>query len=483
MSSKPMNLLFIMSDEHNRQMSGCYGHPHVRTPNIDKLARNGVRFTNAYCNSPICVPARSALATGRYVHETGNWDNAAPYHGEVPSWGHRLIEQGHEVVSIGKLHYRNDSDDNGFSRSVIPLHVVDGVGDVFALVRDNFEPKLSNRKKIEDAGPGESSYTRYDRSICDEAVEFLRQQSDTPDKPWVLFVSFVCPHFPLIAPQRFYDMYPHDQVVLPKQHCKHERPTHPAIEMYRHISGTRDDFDEASIRKALATYYALCSYMDDQVGQVLGALEQSGLADNTRIIYTSDHGDTMGEHGVWFKNTMYEGSVTVPMIVAGPDLPKGKVVDTPVSLVDCFPTIVDAVGGQLDVVDTDLPGRSLLDFAHADEVQERWVFSEYHASGSITGTFMIRTNQYKLVHYVGFDPQLFDLIADPGELRDLAGDAQYSQVLASCMKKLREVCSPGAVDRQAKNSQNSRVAAHGGREAVINGGYTIPFSPVPEQFQ
>src|SRR5699024_9682339 len=133
-TTKPMNLVFIMSDEHNKNMLGCYGHPVVKTPNLDKLAKNGVKFNNAYCNSPICVPSRASVATGRYVHEIRNWDNAMPYTGEFPSWCHRLTEQGYKVVTIGKLHYRYDNDETGFPDIRLSMQVQDGKGDVYSLV-------------------------------------------------------------------------------------------------------------------------------------------------------------------------------------------------------------------------------------------------------------------------------------------------------------------------------------------------------------
>ena len=134
---QPRNMLFIMSDEHSRRVLGCYGHDMIRTPNLDRLAARGVRFTDAYCNSPICVPSRASFATGRYVHQIRFWDNAFPYDGGVPSWGHRLIAAGHRSVSIGKLHYRSIEDDNGFDEEVMPLHVVDGVGDLLGMIRDD----------------------------------------------------------------------------------------------------------------------------------------------------------------------------------------------------------------------------------------------------------------------------------------------------------------------------------------------------------
>ena len=194
---KPTNLLFIMSDEHNRRILGCDGHPMIRTPNLDGLAARGTRFTDAYCNCPICVPSRASFATGRYVHEIRNWDNATPYTGTVPSWGHRLSRNGHRVTSIGKLHYRSSQDPNGFDEEIMPLHVPNGIGDPLALIRDDPPARKETLKLGPEAGRGDSTYQAYDDRIVAASETWLRARISEPaEKPWVLFVSLVCPHFP-----------------------------------------------------------------------------------------------------------------------------------------------------------------------------------------------------------------------------------------------------------------------------------------------
>jgi choline-sulfatase len=480
LSSKPQNLLFIFSDEHNRDMLGCNGHPVVQTPNLDRLARDGVNFKNAYTNCPICVPARASLATGRYVHEIGSWDNAAPYIGESPSWGHRLVEQGYQVTTVGKLHYRDSGDDTGFPDQRLPLHVLDGTGDVYSLVREAGLPvKGSGRERVLEAGPGESSYTRYDRAITKEAVKFLREEAAAKEQPWVLFVSYVSPHFPLIAPKEYFDLYPPESIVFPKQYGLDQRPQHPVLEEYRRVNGLAGELDEAAVRNAIAAYYGLCSFLDAQIGEVLSALREDALDQSTRIIYTSDHGDTMGEHGLWFKSTMYEGSVSVPFIIAGPDIPKSKEIVQNISLIDCFPTILEAVGARPTETDRDLPGVSLLPLAKGVDASDRTVFSEYHASGSITGVFMIRDERYKYIHFVDYQPQLFDLIEDPHELNDLAGDPSYSEIVEVYELKLRTIVNPEQVNARAKLDQQRRLELHGGRERVLAQGFKIPFTPAP----
>ena len=171
------NLLFIMSDEHSRRVLGCYGHPMIRTPNLDRLAARGARFTDAYCNSPICVPSRASFATGRYVHDIRCWDNATPYDGRVPSWGHRLIDAGHRSVSIGKLHYRSAADHNGFDEEIMPLHVVEGKGDLFGLIREQPPVRKAALRLGRDAGPRQLELQDYDERITQAAAAWLTEQA------------------------------------------------------------------------------------------------------------------------------------------------------------------------------------------------------------------------------------------------------------------------------------------------------------------
>ena len=475
----PKNMLVLMSDEHNAKILGCHGNEIVQTPNIDALAARGTRFSNAYCNSPVCIPARASFATGRYIHEIGYWDNADPYEGSMPSWHHRLRDAGHEAVSIGKLHFRSDDDDNGFSESQLAMHVVEGLGDLMGLVREDLPVRKGAYKIARSAGPGESEYTQYDRDITDAAVRWLEAAAARdPEKPWVLFVSWVCPHFPLTAPQRFFDLYPPEDMPLPKLYAKPDRPTHPYVRDYAGSFCYDDHFeDEAHVRKAVSSYYALCSFLDDNIGQVLGALEKVGLADDTNILYTSDHGDNLGSRGLWGKSTLYEEAAKVPMILAGPDLAAGVVRDAPVTHLDCYPAFLACVGEPLSEYERAFPSSSLFDLAAGAE-PDRTVLCEYHGMGSTTGAFMIREGQYKYVYYVGYPPQLFDLAADPEELVDLGTDPAYAAIRETCEAKLRAVCDPEDVDRRAKARQAEQLAKHGGREAVIERG-DLGYSPPP----
>jgi choline-sulfatase len=474
---QPSSLLFIMSDEHSRRVLGCYGHGMIQTPNLDRLAARGVRFSDAYCNSPICVPSRASFQTGRYPHQIRFWDNGQPYDGSVPSWAHRLRGAGHRATSIGKLHFRSAQDDNGFSEEIMPLHVVDGIGDASGMIRRPLPVRKAALSLAKDAGCGDSDYQRYDDAITGAASDWLRENARTGDKRWVLFVSFVCPHFPLIARPEWYNRYPETDVPRPMLYGQPQRPTHPYVAAIRECQIYDEGFDEQKLRRAIAAYFGLVSFVDDNVGRLLATLDDTGLAADTRVIYTSDHGDNLGTRGLWGKSNMYEESAGVPMIMAGPEIPEGVVCREPVSLVDCFPTILDCVGVAKHAEDGDLPGTSLFDIVRG-AAHGRTVMCEYHAAGAATGAFMIRKGSYKYVHYVGMPPQLFDLDDDPQETRDLGCNPDYRGVIKDCEAALRRVVDPEAADRQAFADQERRVAELGGREAVLARG-SFGFSPVP----
>ncbi len=476
---KPANLLFILSDEHNPRVLGCNGHPQIKTPNLDRLAGSGTRFTAAYTNCPICVPARASLATGQYVHKTRCWDNAIAYDGHPPSWGHRLMAQGHRVSSIGKLHYASsDPRRNGFEEEILPLHIVNGVGDLLGLIRDELPRRAGSLKLGPEAGPGESEYTRYDRSIADETCKWLaRMARERSEKPWVLYAGFVSPHFPLIAPPEFYRLYPEDKVPWPDMYGPAERPRHPYTDAMRKCMCFDEPFDPGMVRRALAAYFGLVSFLDDNIGRILRALEDTGLAANTRVIYSSDHGDNLGTRGMWGKSTMYEESAGIPLIMAGPDIPAGSTCAAPVTLADAFPTIVQGAGLERDPRDAALPGSSWLDMAQG-RLPARTILSEYHAAGSPCAAYMIRRGRYKYIYYVGMPPMLFDLEADPRESNDLGRDPASRGVLADCEAALRKIVDPEAVDRLAKADQAARISDHGGKEAILRKG-TFRYSPPP----
>lgn len=483
---KPTNLLFIMADEHNRAMMSCSGHPLVKTPNLDALAARGTRFTNAYTNCPICVPARASIATGRYNHEIRYWDNATAYDGRVPGWGHRLQEAGVPVESIGKLHYRKDDDPLGLDVRQVPMYIKDGVGSITAALRDPmppFDPASKDKPGFAaQACEGESNYTKYDLKVADLACDWLAGDVAADDKkPWCLYVSFLSPHYPLTVPEPFFSMYDSADMPGPKLDPEGGYERHPWVDVVALRQPHANGLTPEKSRAAMAAYLGLCTFIDHQIGRVLDALEAAGLNENTRIVYTSDHGENAGARGMWGKSVMYEESTGVPMIIAGPDVAAGQVCDTPVTLVDLYPTITQATGIETTAEEADLPGRSLFDIAATGFDPERVAFSQYHASASPTGCFMLRKGRYKFNYYVDYPAELFDLEADPEEENDIAGDPAYADICQEYETLLRQIVDPELADRQAKDDQNAIVEFHGGREKILRDKMgTQAYTPAPE---
>lgn len=472
------NTLILFTDEHVAEATGCYGHPFVKTPNIDKLAADGIRFSKAWTPSPICVPARASLATGQYVHKHRNWSNAQAYDGGTPSWGHRLLGEGLRCASIGKLHFRSEDDDNGFDEEIIPIHVKDGLGWIRGLLREPGLQLLECQTYAEEIGPGEDQYSIYDRNVAAAAIEWIKKAAGS-EKPWTLFVSFLRPHYPLTCPEEFFALYPDDVVDDPRLAGPGERHAHPVLEELQRQYNYDDYFTDETRRIARASYFGLISFVDDLMGQVLTALDDSGQRGNTNIVYTSDHGDCNGNHGFWTKCNMYEESLSVPMILAGPDVPAGKVVDTPASLLDIYPTVLQSAGIEPDERERVLPGTSLFDLA-GGEVPDRVQFSEYHDGGSITGFFAIQHGKWKYVVYPGFAPQLFDTESDPFEAVDLAADPAYRPVLEECDGALRTLIDPDIVNDLAFSDQAQKIADLGGKDSILNKP-NYDFTPVPSR--
>lgn len=475
---KPSNLLFLCSDNHARLMSGCYGNRLVRTPNLDRLAARGVRFANAYTSSPVCCPARAALATGRYPHSTGYWDNCIVYDGRVRSWMHELRDAGYNVVSVGKLHYRSTEDDNGFVREIAPMHIVNGKGAVSILLRWSGDEPINAGQwalHIEKAGVGETAYQDYDRKITSETIAWLQSVAAKSDHPWAIFVSYVSPHPPFTVPQRFFDMYKDVEFPLPPLFRPEERPEHPAAAHLRRQMEIHEFRDEAKLRNMIRCYYALVTHLDEQVGEVLDALRETGLVDSTRVIYSSDHGESAGAHGFFGKAQIYEPAITVPLLMAGPDLPARHVVEEPVSHVDLYPTICDFANQAPSPKNLD--GESLLPIISGGRRIDP-PLSQYHGAGSKSASLAVRRGDWKLAYHVGFPSQLFNLADDPDETRDLAAVAGMAERLALMEAELRKLCDPEEVDRRAKGDQRRKAEFWGGNEAILKE-KLIVYTPPP----
>lgn len=481
-SSPYRNVLLLCSDEHDPRHAGFMGSRVVRTPNFDRLAARGSVFTHAYTPSPICVPARASLATGRWVHDHRCWDNAIAYAGEQPSWAHRLRAAGRGVESIGKLHYRSGEDDTGFERQTEAVHIVGGTGQVWGCVRDPLPEKGGGAGLFRKLGAGESDYNRFDRRVAEGSIAWLQARAELgaegrAARPALLFAGFVAPHFPLVVPQHWLDLYPPQSLPWPKLRPESGYVRHPWVERQARFNELDAQLGTDERRRlAMASYFGLISFIDDQIGRVLTALEDLGLADETLVVYLSDHGDNLGTRGLWNKSTLYRESTGVPLVLAGPGIPQ-RAVTTNATLVDLFPTVLDALSVPRAAADAGLPGHSLVDLAQRPDF-ERSAFAEYHAIGSPSGGFMLAHGRYKYHHYVGYAPELFDLVDDPEETTDLGNLRSYQAVRQDMERRLRAIVDPDAADRLAKDDQNALVERCGGREAVL-GMDRFGATPVP----
>jgi choline-sulfatase len=469
-----------MSDNHARSMLGSFGHPFVETPSLDKIAERGVKFTNAYCASPLCCPSRAALATGRYPHQSGYWDNALAYDGKFPTWHARVRDQDCTSVSVGKLHFVSGENDNGFNEEILPMHIIEGKGALISLLRatpDGVPARKGPREMYGKSGVGEADYQRYDRDVTAAAIRWLKEHAKGRNKPFVLFVSYASPHPPFAVPDRLFDKYPPQTMPLPVQWSHNERPNHPAIDHIRRQDNFDEPLDEEFVRRIVSGYCGLVTHLDEQIGEVMGAVEALGILEETRILYTSDHGEAAGNHGLLGKSNLYEHSLGVPIIMAGPGIKPGSTVTQIASHVDLYATIVEALGCDMSDVDADLPGQSLWPAIEGDEL-DCLGFGEAHVQSTRNAAFMIRAGNDKLIYHVDAPNQFFDLAADPREECDLIQEPHGQERATTLEATLRTMLDPEETDKRCKMDQLAQAGRMGG-ETEIRGRGTFNYTPVP----
>lgn len=477
MPNRP-NILFILGESHAADLIAATGHPLISTPNLDRLVARGTVFDAAYCASPLCVPARAALATGRYPHETGYWDSSLAWDGRVRGWMHGLRDAGYHTRGMGKMHFRRDGDDYGFCQVEETMHIADGLGDlVSALRHEGREPAYpglwdvwTRTGGVDAANP----YRLYDARIAAAAERALGEVSGQDD-PWAMSVHFIAAHAPFVTPPEFAEMYRAEDMSPPRRFAQEERPDHPSATHLRRIVPHDPDIPVGAVQAMRAANYATVSYLDHLVGRVLDALEASGQAEETLVIYTSDHGFGLGDHYLFGLFHLYEEALRVPLIIAGPGVPEGRRVRVPVSHVDLCPTILRAAGAE----DAGGLGRDLWPILTGEASDRGPVFAEYHGTGTTDGGFVLRDGAMKLIHFENQPPQMFDLAADPEEGCNLATDRAYAGALLALQARLSRIVDTGAVDTAAKADQAALIARHGGRERVLRDMAGFAYSPPP----
>ena len=434
MPGQKPNLLFIFSDQHTQKVTGCYGDPIVQTPNLDRLAARGVIFTNVYTAAPICTPARMSLLTGQYPSRQFCWANSDLLGSDIPTFAHALGVAGYQPTLVGRLHAIGPDQLHGYLDRRVGDHSTNWVGgyphDMGALDKAA-EPF---RVSIEKSGPGQSSYEVKDRDVTAAALDLFGELAGArargDDKPFAVTIGLMLPHQPYVCADEDYALYD-GRVGLPR--LGQAQNEHPYFAGWRAHTNTEDLPDDQVIR-ARSAYYGLVTSMDRMIGQILDALEANGLAENTLIIYSSDHGDQLGERNLWWKQTFYDDSTKVPLILSWRGhLPEGETRDQVANLIDVGATLIDAGGGGT------LPwsnARSLLPIARDGAAP--WLnetYSEYCTDSLSRWTAstpvqqrMVRSEGWKLVYYHGARPQLFDLEKDPDEMQDLAEDPAYAGI-------------------------------------------------------
>jgi choline-sulfatase len=453
------NILLIMTDEHAPMYSGAYGHPLVQTPCMDQLAQEGATFDNAYCNSPLCLPSRMSFMTGRYIHQIGAYDNASPLPSDAVTWAHMLRAVGYDVVLAGKQHFCGPDQLHGFRAQLArDLHAELWTKNGVLRGAADWSKGTPAAKKpwggVAEAGPGTTTEIAVDDLVEQRSIDYLRDPA-RKDQPWALNASFIAPHFPLVVPERYFELYPLEQIDIPEIPAGHLENQHPVHQRMRSMFGAAD-FPEQQVRRARAAYYGLITYLDEKIGRLLQVLDETGQRDNTVIVHFSDHGEMNGEHGMWRKSSMYEESARVPLQISWPGhIAAGQRMGEVVSLVDLVATIVDIAGAPSV---SPLDGDSLLGLLQGQK--EGWkgeAFCEYLAHGVQRPTAMLRRGRYKLNFSLGDRAELYDIESDPHEFDDLSASPQHATILAGLQEYLLARWDPLAIEAQVLQSQRERL--------------------------
>jgi choline-sulfatase len=452
-----------MADQLTPLLMGCYGHPVVQTPNLNRLAERGVRFDAAYSPCPLCAPARASLMTGTYISHNKVWDNAAPLSSDQPTFAHYLALAGYDTVTSGKMHYAGPDQLHGLRRRL----TTDIYPSSFAWVptpqRDRENRFIDRRQhangyRLPRVGVAQwSKFLAYDTETQFRALEYLNARAvENAAEPFYLCVSFHCPHDPFLAPQDVWDLYEGAEIEIPHYPANMEE-TYSAMDRWLNAYHGTDRIDIRQPESLVAlrrSYYALVTWIDRLVGELLATLDRLGLRDETLVVFTADHGDMLAEKNMVQKRSFYEMSSRVPMIVG---LPGGEGAGTccgePVNLIDLAPTFLQ-VAGVREWLPMD--GRSVLPCISGTETG-RVTFSESHTNGVYEPCFMVRRGNYKYVYIHNEKGQLFDLENDPGEWSNLCGSPAYAQLEAELRASILERFDPDAIEAELRVSLERRI--------------------------
>ena len=470
MTRRP-NFLILMVD----QMTGtlCPDGPadFLQTPHIKALAERSVRFRNGYTPSPLCLPSRGSFMSGMLPSRTGVYDNAAEVPAALPTFAHYLRRAGYKTVLSGKMHFVGPDQLHGFEeRLTTDIYPADfGWTPDYRKPGERIDWWYHNLGVVTGAGVAEiTNQLEYDDEVGFQSEAALYRLARLKgEQPWCLTVSFTHPHDPYVARPEFWDLYEDCPALLPEvaaipydDQDPHSKRLMEAVD-FRNFEITEED-----VRRARRAYFANISYLDEKIGRILDVLKRCRMDEDTVVIFCADHGDMLGERGLWFKMSFFEGSARIPVMMAGPGLDAGRI-DTPVSTLDILPTLAELAGVPVDPDAGPLDGESLVPLA-AGSPRRAPVTMEYTGEGSAAPLVSIRDDRFKFNHCELDPPQLFDLESDPQELTNLAGDPAHEKIVENFTKQVRARWDLARFDAEVRQSQARRWVVY---DALRQGRY------------
>ncbi|CAH0056726.1 unnamed protein product [Clonostachys solani] len=416
------NILYIMADQLAAPQLKMYNpDSQIKTPNLDRLAASAVQFDSAYCPSPLCAPSRMSMITGLLPMKIGAFDNASQISSEIPTYAHYLRAKGYHTALAGKMHFVGDQLHGYEQRLTSDIYPAD-FG--WAVNWDEPDTRLEwyhNASSILQAGPcGRSNQLDYDEEVMYKSTQYLwdHVREGPKKRPFCLTVSLTHPHDPYTITKKYWNLYEGVDINLPKVRIpKEELDTH-SKRLMKVCDLWDQDFTDDQIKRAKRAYYGSVSYVDDCIGRLLETLDDAGLADNTIVIFSGDHGDMLGERGLWYKMSYFESSVRVPLLVNYPKWFEPHRVSKNVSTLDILPTVCDLAGTKPSPY-LPMDGVSMMPHLQGKEGHDE-VFAEYTGEGTVRPLFMIRRGPWKYITCPADEPQLFNLARDPDELDNLA---------------------------------------------------------------
>ena len=461
----PPNVLLVMADQLTPGALAAYGNRVVAAPHLAALGSSGVVFDSAYCNSPLCAPSRASMMTGMLPSQIGVYDNAAELPASVPTLAHHLRALGYRTCLAGKMHFVGPDQLHGFEQRVTTDLYPAGLDWTPDWDRPASErqPWYHDMSSVLEAGVSELSLQiDFDEEVTFRAVRAIYDLARSEDRrPFFLLASFAHPHDPWELPQSCWDRYEGVEVDPPSVTEIPEGRLDPHSRRIREMCGQQDlEIPQQTVLNARRGYYAAVSFLDDRVGRLLAALDASGLRENTIVIFTSDHGEMLGERGLWYKMSFFEPSARVPLIVKAPGRFRPRRVSQNVSLVDLLPSLVELANGGHAFLPVDpAPGLSLVSLLDGDAGGPRGseeVLGEYLAEGTQAPLVMIRRGGFKFVHCPEDPDQLFDLRKDPHELVNLAESRPDGATVEAFRDEIATRWNLGTLREQVVASQRRR---------------------------